>query len=66
MLKTIMVPVNKRLKRVPVLTPVHLKAFNMLVNGAEVSAVVADRRLRKAVNDLYRLGWVRAREDRRA
>jgi len=64
MIETIMVPVNKEMKRVPVLTKMHLRVFRLLDNGAEIGAIVADRQMRRAVNDLCRLGWVNSRGSR--
>ncbi|WP_103110433.1 hypothetical protein [Brevibacillus reuszeri] len=64
MIETIMVPVNREMKRVPVLTKTHLRIIRMLDNGADISTLVADRQMRRAVNDLCRLGWVRSRGSR--
>jgi len=64
MMETIMVPVNREMKRVPVLTKTHLRIIRMLDNGADISTLVADRQMRRAVNDLCRLGWVRSRGSR--
>jgi len=64
MMETIMVPVNREMKRVPVLTKTHLRIIRMLDNGADISTLVADRQMRRAVNDLCRLGWVSSRGNR--
>lgn len=64
MLETIMVPVDRKMRRVPVLTKTHLRIIRMLDNGAEISTLVADRQMRRAVNDLCKLGWVRSRGSR--
>ena len=64
MIETIMVPVNREMKRVPVLTKAHLRIIRMLDNGADISTLVADRQMRRAVNDLCRLGWVSSRGSR--
>jgi hypothetical protein len=61
MIETIMVPVDKKMRRVPVLKAEHLKAWMLLENGTEVSVLVADKKMRRAVNDLCRLGWVKPR-----
>ena len=40
------------------------RIFRLLDNGAEIGAIVADRQMRRAVNDLWRLGWVNSRGSR--
>ncbi|WP_376744031.1 hypothetical protein [Brevibacillus agri] len=64
LLETIVVPVHNVMKRVPVLTTVHLRVYKMLENGIEINTIAADRQMRRAVNDLCRLGWVKASGDR--
>ena len=64
MLETILVPVNKEMQRVPVLTAVHLRVYRMLENGTEIHTIASNRQMRRAVNDLYRLGWVKSSDER--
>jgi hypothetical protein len=64
MIETIIVPVDKKMRRVPVLKAEHLKALKLLGNGSDISGLVADKKLRRAVNDLCRLGWVKSRAHR--
>jgi hypothetical protein len=61
MIETIMVPVDKKIRRVPVLTAEHLKALKLLENGSDISGLLTNKKLRRAVNDLCRLGWVKPR-----
>ena len=59
--ETIMVSVNRKIQRVSVLTAKHLKVYNLIENGTDITGLVKDRKMRRVVNDLCRLGWVKPR-----
>lgn len=65
MIKTILVPVDRRMQRVPVLTSQHLKAYQMITAGTDIDQLIKDRRMRRIVSELCRLGWVEPRSSRR-
>ncbi|USG66883.1 hypothetical protein NDK47_06175 [Brevibacillus ruminantium] len=65
MIETIVVPVDKKMRRVPVLTAQHLQVYKWIVSGTDVNEVVKDRKMRRYVNELCRLGWLESRADKR-
>jgi hypothetical protein len=63
-MNTITVPVDKKMRDVPVLTIDHLRIFRQIENGANVAELVADERSRRIVDDLFALGWVTTSAER--
>jgi hypothetical protein len=65
LIETIMVPLDSKMQRVPVLTSKHLKVYGLLIKGTDINELVADRKTRHIINELCRLGWVKPRAERK-
>lgn len=58
-METLTVPVDKKLRDVPVLTVNHLRVLHSIEKGACLAELAVDERTCRFVEDLFRLGWVK-------